>query len=272
MAMSKVSIFIRTYKRDIAWLDFCLQSIQANLKGWDEIVVCIPEGQEHHLRFAQGVKIVTSPVYKEDYVGQQVSKLLSHRHVSGDLVLIVDSDLVFLPGASIQDYMEGDKPRIMTCRWPVPPDRLTIKWRPIIAKLFGETPPCSFMQGHGARLFRKSTLEAFCGRFPDIDGYARRQPRKEFSEFQFLGFYVYLHEQENYCLHELSDRPLPSYHTRQYWNVDGISSAVLAEMAREGLFPRWPSTLSPLDKFKRWLSQTTRHTKQWVKSLGRPSH
>lgn len=34
-----VSIYIRTYKLDIAWLDFCLQSIHRNLKGWDEIVV-----------------------------------------------------------------------------------------------------------------------------------------------------------------------------------------------------------------------------------------
>lgn len=268
MTMPKVSIFIRTYKRDVAWLDFCLQSIRRNLKGWDEIVVCIPEGQEHHLRFADGIKIVTSPVYKEDYVGQQVSKILCHQHVSGDLVLIVDSDLVFLPGASIADYMEGDKPRIMTCRWPVPPDRLTIKWRPIIAKLFGETPPCSFMQGHGARLFRKSTLEAFCRRFPDIDGYARRQPRKEFSEFQFLGFYVHLNERSEYRLFELTENRTPTFHTRQYWNADGITSEVLSEMAAEGLFQRWPNTLSALDRFKQWLSQTTRRTKQRLKSAG----
>ena len=46
--MAGVSIYIRTYKRDIAWLDFCLQSIHRNLKGWDEIVVGVPEGQEHH--------------------------------------------------------------------------------------------------------------------------------------------------------------------------------------------------------------------------------
>ena len=266
--MPKVSLFIRTYKRDIAWLDFCLQSIHRNLKGWDEIVVCIPEGQEHHLRHAEGVRIVTSPTYPNDYVGQQVSKLLCHQYVAGDLILIVDSDLIFLPGASVADYMKGGKPLIMTRRWPTPPDKLTLKWQPIIAKLLGETPPCSFMQGHGARLFRKSTLEAFSRRFPEIDGYARQQPRKEFSEFQFLGFFIHLNERADYHLVELSENPVPTYHTRQYWNVDGITEEVLAEMAREGLFPRWPDTLSPVDRFKKWLSQTTRRTKQRLKSIG----
>jgi hypothetical protein len=105
-----VSIFIRTYKRDIAWLDLCLQSIRKNLKGWDEIIVCIPEGQEHHLRYAKDVRIVTSPQFPDDYVGQQVSKLLCHHHIKGEMVLIVDSDLVFLPGASIQDTLKMANP------------------------------------------------------------------------------------------------------------------------------------------------------------------
>jgi hypothetical protein len=38
-------------------------------------------------------------------------------------------------------------------------------------------------------------------------------------------------------------------------------------MAKEGFSPRWPDTLSPLDQLKRWLSQTTRRTKQWLNPL-----
>jgi hypothetical protein len=266
--MAKVSIYIRTYKRDIAWLDFCLQSIHRNLKGWDEIVLCIPEGQEHHLRFAEGVRVVTSPVYPNDYIGQQVSKLLCHRHVTGDLVLIVDSDLIFLPGASVYDYIEGGRPRILTCNWPNPPDTATRRWKPVVTKLFGEVPPCSFMQGHGARLFHKSSLVSFSQQFPDIEKYARRQPRNQFSEFQFLGFFIYKNERTAYSWTELTATPLPDYHTRQYWNADGITPEVLTEMSREGLYPRWPSTLSPVDRFKQWLSQTTRRIKQKLKSIG----
>lgn len=262
-----VSIYIRTYKRDIAWLDFCLQSLHRNLKGWDEIVVCIPKGQEHHLRYAEGIRIVTSPIYADDYVGQQISKLLCHQHVSGDLVLIVDSDLIFLPGASMADYMVGDKPRILTGRH-TPPVDLATGWWPTFAKLFGSYPPLSFMQGHCARLFRRSTLEALSVRFPDIDDFARRHHRKQFCEFHLLGFFVYLHEKSSYHLTDLTKSPMPTYHTRQYWNVDGITLEVLAEMAKEGFSPRWPDTLSPIDKLKRWLSQTTRQIKQRLKLVG----
>jgi len=262
-----VTVFIRTYKRDVAWLDLCLQSIRNNLKGWDEIVVCIPEGQEHHLRYAKDVRIVTSPVFPNDYIGQQVSKLLCHQHIKGDMVLIVDSDLIFLPGASIQNYLENGKPRILTSKWPVPADKLAIKWRPIIGKLFGKEPPCSFMQGHGARLFLKSTLQSFSAHFPDIEAYARKQPRKEFSEFQFLGFFIYLNEPQNYLLLDITESHMAQYHTRQFWNVDGITKTTLDVLAQYNLYPQWPNTLSPWDQFRSWLRRITRNTKQWFNSL-----
>ena len=262
-----VSIFIRTYKRDIAWLDLCLQSIRKNLKGWDEIIVCIPEGQEHHLRYAKDVRIVTSPQFPDDYVGQQVSKLLCHHHIKGEMVLIVDSDLVFLPGASIQDYLENGKPRILTLSWFAPASKLARKWIPGMEKFFNKVPPYSFMAGHGARLFLKSTLQSFCAKFPDIDAYARKQSRKEFSEFQLLGFFIYLNEPENYHLLDVTESPAPPYHIRQFWNVDGITKTTLDELAQYNLYPQWPNTLSPWDQFRSWLRRITRNTKQWFNSL-----
>jgi hypothetical protein len=262
-----VSIFIRTYKRDIAWLDFCLQSIKKNLKGWDEIVVCIPEGQEHHLRYAKDVRVITSPRFADDYVGQQVSKLLCHKHVKGDMVLIVDSDLVFLLGASVQDYLENGKPIVLTCNWLTPTNKLARKWMPGMEKLFNKVPPCSFMAGHGARLFLKSTLQSFSVHFPDIEAYARKQSRKEFSEFQFLGFFIYLNEPQNYRLLEVTESVTPPYHIRQFWNVDGITKITLDELAQYNLQPQWLNTLSPWDQFRSQLRQITRRTKQWFNSL-----
>ena len=51
--------------------------------------------------------------------------------------------------------------------------------------------------------------------------------------------------------------------------MDGLTPATLAELTTLGFRPRWPSTLSLLDKAKRWLSQTTRHMKQWLNSRSR---
>lgn len=55
-----VSIFIRTYEKDINWLKHCLHSIHKNLMGWDEIVICIPEQQAHLLSHLTNERVVSS--------------------------------------------------------------------------------------------------------------------------------------------------------------------------------------------------------------------
>jgi hypothetical protein len=272
--MAGVSIYIRTYKRDIAWLDFCLQSIHRNLKGWDEIVVGVPAGQESHLRHLEGERKVSCPRFREDYVGQQVAKLQAHRHVRGDYVLFVDSDVVFLPGADVRDFLDDGKPVIGKVRYEAMARRgeAAVKWQAAVENLFGRKPEWEYMRSHGARLYHTATLRALEARFPELETYARGVPKRLFSEFNLLGYFAEQHEPERYRFVDADTEPMPAPRSRQFWTVDGLTPATLAELAALGFRPRWPSTLSPLDKFKRWLSQTTRHTKQWVKSLGRPSH
>ena len=109
-----ISIFIRTYEGDIEWLRYCLLSIHRNLVGWDEIVICIPKGQESKLAgLITTERVVLSPNYKDDYIGQQISKLQSYRHIRGDFVLFVDSDLIFHPGADVAGYFHDGKPVIL---------------------------------------------------------------------------------------------------------------------------------------------------------------
>jgi hypothetical protein len=60
---------------------------------------------------------------------------------------------------------------------------------------------------------------------------------------------------------------MAQYHTRQFWNVDGITKITLDELAQYNLYPQWPNTLSPWDQFRRQLRQVTRRTKQWFNSL-----
>lgn len=264
----KVSVYIRTYKRDVEWLDFCLQSIEKNLVGWDEIVVGIPKGQEHHLRYLKNIKIVLEPYFKEDYIGQQVSKLLSHRHTKGTYTLIVDSDLIFLPGANISDYLDGDCPIIGIKSIPPLQNKFSGTYTPPIVKLFKQSAPYTYMvDSHAARLYRRNTLESFERHFPHIESFAREQPRRRgFSEFEFLGFYIHLYESKNYCLLDLDKEKPKIHHTRQFWNVDGLTKEILSELAQHGFTRRWPDTLNPWDKFRRWLSQATRKIKKYPKN------
>lgn len=272
--MATVSIYIRTYKRDVAWLDFCLQSIHRNLKGWDEIIVGIPEGQEDHLRFLESERKVTCPRFRLDYVGQQVAKLQAHRHIRSDYVFFVDSDVVFLPGADVRDFLSGDRPIIGKASYATLAGggEASVKWQAAVEALFGEKPEWEYMRGHGSRLYRTDTLRAFERRFPDLEAYAHGVEKRLFSEFNFLGFFAEKREPDLYCFRDVGHEALPPQSSRQFWTVDGITPATLAELGSLGFRPRWPSTLSPLDKAKKWLSQTTRRTKNlvWTSVFRRP--
>jgi glycosyltransferase involved in cell wall biosynthesis len=269
--MAKVSIYIRTYKRDIAWLDFCLQSIHRNLKGWDEIVVGVPEGQEEHLRFLESERKVSCPRFREDYVGQQVAKLQAHRHVRGDYVFFVDSDVIFLPGADVRDFLEDGKPVIGKISYEALAlqGEPAVKWQAAVERLFGEKPEWEYMRSHGSRLYHTDTLRTFEARFPDLEAYAHTVPKRLFSEFNHLGFFAEKYESGRYRFIDTDTEPMRPTCSLQFWTVDGITPSTLSELASLGFHPRWPSTLSPLDKFKRWLSQTTRHTKQWIQARRR---
>jgi len=90
-----ISIFIRTYKNDLEWLKYCLKSIHKYVTGYNRIVVCIPENQVRLLKDFNLEYVVTCPVYEDDYLGQQVSKLMADTYCGSEYVVYVDSDCVF---------------------------------------------------------------------------------------------------------------------------------------------------------------------------------
>lgn len=234
-----VSIFIRTYEGDIEWLRYCLLSIHRNLVGWDEIVICIPKGQESKLAgLITTERVVLSPNYKDDYIGQQISKLQSFRHIQGDFVLFVDSDLIFHPGADVAGYFHDGKPVILKESY----DRLVARhpklkmtrWRKAVAKVFSEVPQYEYMR-RAPQLFHRTTLENLHQTFPELEAHAIRQPKGLFSEFNILGFYVEKHELGAYALIDLEYEAFPANPSTQYWSWGGITPEIFAQLVRHGV-------------------------------------
>lgn len=215
-----VSIFIRTYHRDIKWLNYCLQSIHKNLVGWSEIIICIPTGQESLLSHLTSENVVTCKTYKQDYIGQQISKLEAYKHCKGDYIFFVDSDVVFYKGADIRDYFSDNKPVILYDKYENVGEAICCK--PIVEKLFKDNVEYEFMRRPG-QLFHKSTLENFATNFPDIENYAINQPNRDFSEFNYLGFFAWKHEHENYKFVNLETEPIPKTHCKQYWSYSNLT-------------------------------------------------
>lgn len=247
------SIFVRTYHGDLAWLRYCLASIHRNLRGWSEIVVCIPQGQEGLLEgIVTTERIVTCARYPDDYIGQQISKLQAFRHVRGDHVLFVDSDLVFHPGASVADYLEGGKPVLLKESYArvaaKHPDIDISRWQRAVENLFGTKPSHEYMR-RAPQLYLTSTLRALDETFPQLEAHAICQRDRLFSEFNTLGFYVELCESGRYSIVDLERHAPPPNPATQFWSWGGISPDVITRLGELGLGEPMASSIPPAIPF-----------------------
>lgn len=223
--LMRVSIFIRTYHGDVEWLKYCLQSIHKNLVGWDEIVICIPEGQESHLaNILTTERLVLCPQYTDDYIGQQISKLQAHHHAMGDCVLFVDSDVVFKPGADVSTYFIAGRPVILKERYELLEYKF-LKWRDVVRRRFGVIPEYEYMR-RAPQLFLKETLIALEKTFPDMESYAISQPYRHFSEFNILGFFAESYESGKYHFVDLKGGAIPEHPAIQNWSWGGINEEI----------------------------------------------
>lgn len=223
-----ISIFIRTYQGDLEWLKYCLKSIHKNLKGWGEIVICIPTGQEHHLRHLTQEKVVVCKVYNDDYLFQQVSKLKANEYCQGDYVLYVDSDVIFAPESNVLDYFINNKPVLLKDKWENVGD--AICWKAPTEKLFKEEIEFEYMRTLPT-VYHKSTLENFNESFSDIERYVMSQPYRQFSEFNVLGYYAEKMHPEAYHIVDLSKETFNKKNkTVQMWSWSGLTQKDLIEI------------------------------------------
>lgn len=220
-----ISIFIRTYHKDLKWLNYCLESIHKNLSGWSEIVICIPTGQETLLSHLTSEKVVTCKIYKDDYLGQQISKIQAHHHCKGDYILFVDSDVIFKPNANVLDYFYENKPIILKANYNSVGE--AICWKKPTEKLFKEKIEFEYMR-FAPQIFHKSTLEMFNDSFPDIENYVISQPYRQFSEFNALGFYAEKMQPDDYSITDVTNgvpEYLPKNKAHQFWSWSGLKES-----------------------------------------------
>jgi glycosyltransferase involved in cell wall biosynthesis len=234
-----VSVFIRTYEGDLEWLSYCLASLHRNLSGWDEIVVCIPEGQADQLRgLITDEKVVTCPAYADDYIGQQVSKLQAYRHVRGEFILFVDSDVIFHPGADISAYFRDGKPVVLKESYARlssrHPELDLPKWQGVVNLVFGERPSHEYMR-RAPQLFRTASLVSLDRALPELAAHALSQPYRLFSEFNVLGYFVEKNEPAGYVFIDLEFEPLPRNPATQNWSWGGFTPEIFAQLVAYGV-------------------------------------
>jgi hypothetical protein len=228
-------LFIRSYWKDLEWLHFCLESAYRYCHGFRSVIVVVPHSTEPWLRRAilrHQVRIEFCRDYRDDYLGQQVTKLLADTFSEADYICHVDSDCVFCRPTSPADFIVAGKPRIL-----MQSNALLGRHRPWqkptetflgcqVLDDFMRHPPFTFPRSLYSHL-RQHVLAAHG---MDIESYILAQPPRGFSEFNVLGAFAWQYHHDQFLWVDTAVSSPPDPNCRWYWSWGGIDPATRKEI------------------------------------------
>lgn len=222
------SLLVRTYADDAQRLDFLLESIDRYCGNLDEyVVVCRKQCESaiapvvaRHSRFTLSI----CPDYDYDYIGQQITKLRSHRYTRCDFVVHVDSDCIFVRPFNWAAFFFNGLPVLYHREYNYfYQEGVEMPWQYITSKLMRRQVDFEFMAlfplVYPRRLY--IDLEEW---FESVHGFgyegieSRLKLRHEFSEFNLLGAFSYYRPNNAapYHIHMNWGECNPEHYVKQY--------------------------------------------------------
>jgi len=231
----KCDIVIRSYYKDLGWLAYALRSIRRYCRGFSNVVLIVPRSSRERLDWSglSGDVTVNCPDYRDDYLGQQVTKLTADTFSDADYICHIDSDCVFTRPTSPDDLFEGGKPVVLMTPYSAL-DR-HVPWRELTERALEREVPWEFMRMppytfprwiYGA--FREH-LAAVHGR--PLEDYVLSQPARGFSEFNALGAFAYLYHRDCFAWRTVDAAP-PDSPCEAFWSWGGVDSATRGRLER----------------------------------------
>jgi hypothetical protein len=228
---ASADILIRTYPGDFCWLWHCLSQIERHAKGFRRVHIVVPEGDAGPLGHLTKEIIHECPRYQDDYLGQQVTKMLADTFTDADIILHMDSDVMLTRDTSPEDLMEDGQ----VVLYHEPYEKTGSPWQSVVAEILGWIPEHEFMRRHPFMYPRwlygevRRLIEQIHGM--PFDRYVISRPHRSFSEFNVLGAvaWKYFHGRFVWRLPENGQ-----VHARQFWSWGGIDAAraELEELAK----------------------------------------
>lgn len=230
------SIFIRSYRGDVPWLNYCLRSIKKYSYGFHEVVIALPIGDESHFDKFDflGYKVVwVEPNKCTGYLDQQITKTNADLYCDGDEILFIDSDCVATTVFSPNDFKESGKPVQLIRHWSE--CGTAIIWKLITQKALGIEPPFEHMavmpliySRHTLPLLRDYVQSTH---FKTLAEYICEQPHSHFSEFNLMGSFAIRFTPQLYDW-RIADIQNDKYFRgiKQYWSHGGLTDEIRSEI------------------------------------------
>lgn len=218
-----VSAFIRSFKGDKHWLEYCLRALQLRGGDFSEVVIAIPEGDKPEFRsfdfrgyMVEWVKELMPTV---PYISQQLTKCSADEHCHGDFIMHFDSDCIATEEIHLHNFFKGGQPKLLFRQWC---DAGTAQsWRTVTKSVLLRDPCFETMASHPF-IYHRSTHELFRRCVSDLHGrdfvsYVSRL--SSFSEFNAIGNFCHAHTPDAYrfvrCGSAADDYPRPF---KQFWS------------------------------------------------------
>lgn len=231
-----VSAFIRSYRGDFHWLEYCLRALSIRGRQFREIVIAVPvdEAQEAESRFCHfpiRLVAVIEHVPHNPYVSQQVTKSFADKLCESDFVMHFDSDCIALGEINLPDFFVNGRPKLLFRNWQ---DAGTgIAWQQPTREVLKAEPSFEMMCSHPF-IYHRSSHELFRRHLSSIhhcDFIKYVAERHSFSEFNAIGNFCHLYTPDAYHfvraggLHDDFPRPF-----KQFWSKGEFNQAELEKL------------------------------------------
>lgn len=223
-----VSAFIRSYRKDFAWLRLCLMALNKYGGQFSEVVIVIPGddyeqliAQVHGIALDHHLPIRYVPIVPQavsGYIDQQITKCHADQYCKGDFIMHFDSDCIAEAGINMPDFFAAGRPKLLFRKWQ---DAGTAEtWRLVTKGVLKQEPPFETMASHPF-LYHRSTHELFRRHVGELHGgdfvkYASRLA--QFSEFNALGNFALLFTPDAYSFVRAGDGDGWPRPFKQYWS------------------------------------------------------
>jgi hypothetical protein len=229
-------IFIRTFKKDAAWLDWSLRSINKFCKGYRNVIIICPNEDQDSIRpiakfhgyEVQGVH--NNPAF--GYLEQQVTKLCADQFSKADYFLFVDSDCFFLKPNTPADWFKDGKIVHLITPWANVGD--AVMWKETTGKALGWAVQFETMRR--LPLLIPSSVIKNCREYIErrhgkpIRDYVLEQ--EKLSEFNCIGSFAMKHQPGEFIFLDTTKNPLPEAIAVQRWSWGGLTEQIKIEMKK----------------------------------------
>lgn len=195
---ASIDIFVKSHKPDFELLQLSLKTISKNVKGYNKIILLIPEKDKHEFdtrSLPERTEIHYVNDYGDGYLFQQICKLSAYKYSHADFIMMSDSDAFFDHPVDLQDLIKNGKPEILYTSYEELKGTDAYMWKAATEKFIGEEVKSEWMR----RLqltYHRDTLVHIWDQYPNLEKMV--MDAGTFSEFNFLGAWCNKYEPDRY--------------------------------------------------------------------------